>query len=184
MPRMLRALFRARLTQRHDAARVVQVERQPAGDRGWAASRPRPARRRLLQRSPAAPVQCSSCGPADDAVQVELEVEADVEQARDVLGPLQVAAHPEQGVGDAAEHRSAPLPSFVGQHPGVLAAAALRAVDDQAALAAGRRASAPPGTTMIFSPHSTNGRRSTCRPSSRPSTNVGCVDSWIVGWAM
>src|SRR2546423_15658799 len=41
-----------------------------------------------------------------------------------------------------------------------------------------------PGTTMIFSPHSTNGRRSTCRPSSRPSTKVGCCDSVIVGWAM
>jgi hypothetical protein len=27
-----------------------------------------------------------------------------VEQARDVLGPLDIAAHPEQGIGDSAEH--------------------------------------------------------------------------------
>ena len=38
---------------------------------------------------------------------VELEVEADVEQAGDVLGPLDVAADPVQVLGDPAEHRQA-----------------------------------------------------------------------------
>ena len=35
---------------------------------------------------------------------VELEVQPDVEQARDVFGPLEVAAHPEEVFSDPAEH--------------------------------------------------------------------------------
>ena len=76
---------------------------------------------------------------------VELEKEPDVEQPGDVFGTLEVAAHPEQVFGDPAQHlrslatlvcrdpgrRAA---SGVVQDPGVLGAASLRAVDDQAPL--------------------------------------------------
>ena len=77
---------------------------------------------------------------------VELEVETDVEQAGHVFGAFEVAAHPEQVFGDAAQHvglppsgrrRAAPVhpaPARLVEHPGVLGAAPLRAVDDQAPL--------------------------------------------------
>ncbi len=47
----------------------------------------------------ARPVQLMRSGP--DAVQVQFQVEPDVQQPGDVLGPLQVAAHPEQGIGNS-----------------------------------------------------------------------------------
>ena len=62
---------------------------------------------------------------------VELEVEADVEQPGDVLGPLDVAADPVQVLGDPAEHlrpppspdgRARPLGGSA-EDPGVLGAA-------------------------------------------------------------
>jgi hypothetical protein len=37
----------------------------------------------------------------EDAAQIEFEMETDVEQAGHMLGTLQVAAHPEKGIGDA-----------------------------------------------------------------------------------
>src|SRR3954453_5951884 len=44
----------------------------------------------------------------------------------------------------------------------------------------------PPGVDPMFTPAvNTNGRKSTCRGSSRPSsTTVGCDDSATIGWAM
>ena len=104
----------------------------PRGRRGCAArSRPAPSR-------PRRPGGC-----------VELEEEPDVEQAGDVFGTLEVAAHPEEVFGDPAEHfRSSRARSSGGstrrrprcavvQDPGVLGAASLRAVDHQAPLRQG-----------------------------------------------
>ena len=42
----------------------------------------------------------------------------------------------------------------------------------------------PPGVMRTSRPNSTNGRRSTCRPSRWSSTQQGCRDSASVGWAM
>ena len=42
----------------------------------------------------------------------------------------------------------------------------------------------PPGVTLTSRPKSTNGRRSTCRPSKWSSTQHACRDSASVGWAM
>ena len=42
----------------------------------------------------------------------------------------------------------------------------------------------PPGVTVTSRPNSTNGRRSTCRPSKWSSTQHGCRDSASVGCAM
>jgi hypothetical protein len=39
-----------------------------------------------------------------DAAQVQLEVEADIEQTSDLLPSFEVAAHPEQSIGDATQH--------------------------------------------------------------------------------
>ena len=53
---------------------------------------------RLLQRAQYAdPVEVVR--PANDAGEVEFQMKADVQKARNVLGPLQVAGHPEQSVG-------------------------------------------------------------------------------------
>ena len=38
-------------------------------------------------------------------VRVEVRVEVDVEHARGTFGPLQVAGHPVQGLGDTAQHQ-------------------------------------------------------------------------------
>ena len=63
------------------------------------------------------------------------EVLGDQQQSRDVLRALEIAPHPVERVGDAREHQASPG----RQHPGVLAAAALRRVHDVGARAAGPR---------------------------------------------
>ena len=96
---------------------MLPVERQEAEDR-LAVPRPRPVR--LLEGLAAgqdgqhALDRRGVADAGDVAPQprgVELEVEADVEQPGDVLGPLDVAADPVQVLGDPAEHRqAAPAP--------------------------------------------------------------------------
>ena len=70
------------------------------------------------------------------AAGVEHETHGDVELAHSVLGPLEVAAHPIEAVGNARKHLGT-LPKRVirllFQNPCVLAAAALRGVDDERA---------------------------------------------------
>ena len=76
--------------------------------------------------------------------QVEHQVEVDVDEARDVLRALDVAAHPVDRIGHAAQHcdcapvrcdiamsMSGSQTRILGEHPRVLAAAALRRVDDE-----------------------------------------------------
>ena len=71
---------------------------------------------------------------------VELEVEADAEQAAEVFGALDVAAHPVEVFGDPAEHLRTSPPGRVGasaaavEDPRVLGPPALRAVDHEAPL--------------------------------------------------
>ena len=86
-------------------------------------------------------------------------------------------------VGAARRRHLAPV---IGgrEHPGVLGAAALAGVHDQAASGSATRVS-PPGTTHTSRPSFTaNGRRSRWRAPIRPSTNVGAVDSATGSWAI
>ena len=97
---------------RHDAAGVVRVERQPVADgrlRQLAAA----ARGTCCWRIDASAVQCISNGGAGPG-QVEFEVEPHVEQPGDVFGPLDVPAHPEEGVRDSAQHGASFSPSAIG----------------------------------------------------------------------
>ena len=69
------------------------------------------------------------------------------------------------------------------EHPGVLAAATLAAVDDQSPSGKATRVS-PPGSTQTSSPLLTaNGRRSTWRGCRQSSISVGTVD-WTTGCAI
>ena len=42
----------------------------------------------------------------------------------------------------------------------------------------------PPGSTQVFAPVTANGRKSTWRGSTPPSTSVGETDKLMQGWLM
>ena len=114
---------------------------------------------------------------------VEERVEVDVEEARDVLGALDVARRPVERFGDPAQHRRAPHLCHARTHVSLLPPPC----DELTTSEPGRSAVRvrPPGTMRVASvPESTNGRRSTWQPRSSPSTKVGCRERAIVGCAM
>ena len=125
-----------------------------------------------------------------------------------VVGPLDVAAEPEQRVGGAAQHGR----SRVGKSAAPTSTGELGVwCDDASTVHAANHASStqvslvpppwlelttsepsfsatrvrPPGTMRILSaPVRTKGRRSTWRGAMPASTKVGQVESASVGWAM
>ena len=127
---------------------------------------------------------------------VELEVEPDVEQPGDVLGPLEVAAHPEEVLGDPAEHFSRPRGVGVGrlgrgrpgwsvvQHPGILGSAPLRAVDDQAPFRQRDPRQAARHDHDVFAVE--HERPQVDVPAVEPAVarRSGAGEGEIVGWAM
>ena len=141
-----RAFSRARASMREDRVRVLAVEGEEAEDGLAVLARRRrgPSRRRRGRRGSSGRSRSARGPPTSPARPdgVELEVEPDVEQPGDVLGPLDVAADPVEVLGDPAEHlrRSSAASGAAGpgvggaaaEDPGVLGPAPLRAVDHQA----------------------------------------------------
>ena len=117
------------------------------------------------------------------AVRVSAMRKPGIEQARHVLRPLDIAVHPVEAVGGAAESIRAPSCAQSSEHPGVLGAAALARIDDQRAFLSATRVR-PPGTIWMRSETSTNGPEI---DMARRQAAVGQdrqVDSARVGWAM
>ena len=105
--------------------RVRPRRRGPRRRRRQALEQPAPMARRVARRA------------------IERQIEIDVDEPRDVLGALEIAARPVQAVGDPRQHAHSaasfatvpPAARMLVQHPRVLAAAALRRVDDERSLA-------------------------------------------------
>jgi hypothetical protein len=164
-----------------DRGRVVMVEEQPGFDVflidliaiavGKGLTGPRGAQ----QRFPFVAIALFGIGQQRDA-------RAHVQKTGGGFRAFQVAAHPEQVRGGAAEH-ICPLPLF-RQDPGVLDPAALRRVHHQRAFAQ-RHAGQParhqfdPVAAQAIGPQIDMARR-----DAFSSTKVGQVDSASVGWAM
>src|SRR5262249_12889357 len=82
-----------------NAAGIVQVEREPVADDGLAGEVDGTfgGRHDLLENGrQSAPLELMRAG--EDAAQIEFEVETHIEQAGYMLGTLQVATHPEEGI--------------------------------------------------------------------------------------
>jgi len=61
-----------------------------------------------------------------EITQIQQQLKVDIDNARDILGAFDVARHPVKTVGNAAQHGL-----FVAvKNPSVLAAPALRGIDD------------------------------------------------------
>src|SRR5450631_2129487 len=99
-----------------------------------------------------------------------------VDQTRETLRALDVARHPVQMIGGAAEHQVSstqvslvppPCEEFTTSEPSRNATRVR-----------------PPGTMVTSRPESTKGRRSMCRGASSAPAKVGQVDSARVGCAM
>src|SRR6266851_9567680 len=101
---------------------------------------------------------------------------ADLDDARDVLGPLDVARKPIEAVGGATQHQSSNTQVSLVPPPWL----------ELTTSEPSRRATRvrPPGTMWISLPDSTKGRRSTWRGATPLSTKVGQVESDSVGCAM
>ena len=157
---------------RTDGIRVAVVPQQPIGDIGRREVVVVLAVGRLVPERGNQPV------PRLTAVRdlcVEERVEVDIEQARLVLCALDIAGHPVQRLGDAAQHQASTQVSF--EPP---------PCDELTTSEPSRSATrvSPPGTTRTSLPNSTKGRRSMWRGASPSSTKVGQVESASVGWAM
>ena len=106
----------------------------------------------------------------------------DVEHARGVLGALDVARHPEELVGGAAEHVGPPVASCASTQVSLVPPPCDELTTSEPSRSATRVR--PPGTRLTVLPDSTYGRKSTWRGARPLSTNVGQVDSASVGCAM
>ena len=130
-------------------------------------------------------------------MQVELEVEAGVQQPGDVLGPLQVAAHPEQ----ASATRLSMAEPQIWSVPGVVQIRGYRS----AARPAPRCPCCPPPCELLTTrlparqgharQAAGHDRDLLAAQDERPQVDVpafaagrrrtsGACESWIVGWAM
>ena len=116
---------------------------------------------------------CCSTGTCE----VEQQGLVDLEDARGVLGPLEVAAHPEAVFGDARDHRPFSITQVSLLPPPWLE---LTTSDPFTSAVRVR----PPGSTQVDVPLTMYGRRSTCRGARPSSVQVGQVDSVTTGWAM
>src|SRR5690606_17548730 len=103
--------------------------------------------------------------------------EAHLQHARQVLGPLQVAGHPVQVGGSAAQHAASSTIQVSLVPP---------PCDELTTSEPSRNATRvrPPGTRRVSLPDSTKGRRSIWRGAMPLSTKVGQVDRHRVGWAI
>src|ERR1700694_3300652 len=131
--------------------------------------------------------------------QIEHEIQVDVDETRDVLGALDVAAHPVDGIGDTTEHyRGTPRGTSTATSPpeGPSSSAGSSASTQVSLLpppcdelttndpfVSATRVK-PPGKTKISSPCRMYGRRSTWRPSNWPPMMVGTRESDSTGCAM
>ena len=117
---------------------------------------------------------------------LEERVVGHVHHAGGVLGPLHVAAGPEEVLGEACQHqelsRAAPAPSSASTQVSLEPPPCEELTTSDPLQSATRVR--PPGTTSTFSPLIANGRRSMWRPSMPSSTTVGWRDSATTSWAM
>src|ERR1017187_103862 len=133
--------------------------------------------------------------------EIEDELQVHLEQARYVLGALDVSAHPIQRGGDAREHHvglgprgrhlrgCGHLPPSRGRHlpPSMTHVSFEPPPWDELTTSDPFRSATlvrPPGVTTVFSPQSTYGLRSMCRPSNPCSHQVGERESMMGSWAM
>jgi hypothetical protein len=97
-------------------------------------------------------------------LEIQHELHVDIEDARAGLGALEVAAQPEAGIGDPAQHASPSSKTQVSLLP-----PPCEELTTSEPLRIATRVS-PPGMIVHFSPIKMYGRRSMCRPSNLPST--------------
>src|SRR5262249_52481616 len=107
------------------------------------------------------------------ARQIEHQLEAHVEDARDVLRALDVPAHPVDRIGHTAQHRS--TSGSARTHVSLLPPPCDEFTTNDPFFSATRVS--PPGKTKMSSPYRMYGRRSTWRPSSASPTSVGTRES-------
>src|SRR5208283_3669489 len=99
-----------------------------------------------------------------------------VHQTREAFGALDVARHPVQMIGGAAEHQ------LSSTHVSLVPPPCEELTTNEPSRSATRVS--PPGTMVMSRPDSTNGRRSMWRGTRPWVANVGQVDSASVGCAM